>query len=60
MDGSEVGEVKEVAVNLDAFTEGEYASQSKIYKEFASLSTIDKAWTFKSSNGIQIATYYTR
>ncbi|XP_023761603.1 acylamino-acid-releasing enzyme isoform X1 [Lactuca sativa] len=58
MDGSEVGEVKEVAVNLDAFTEGEYASQSKIYKEFASLSTIDKAWTFKSSNGLGTQTMF--
>lgn len=44
--------MKEVAVGLDAFVEEEYASQSKLYKEFTSISTIDKAWTFKSSSGL--------
>ncbi|KAK9064601.1 hypothetical protein SSX86_015983 [Deinandra increscens subsp. villosa] len=49
---SRVSVMKEVASGLDAFTEEEeYVSQSKLYKEFASMPTIDKAWTFKSSRG---------
>lgn len=52
MDASGVSAVKEVAANLDALTEDEYVSQSKLYKEFVSMSTFDKAWTFKSSTGI--------
>ncbi|KVH88800.1 WD40/YVTN repeat-like-containing domain-containing protein, partial [Cynara cardunculus var. scolymus] len=50
MDVSRVSPVKEVAVGPDDFIEEEYASQSKLYKEFTSISTIDKAWTFKSSS----------
>ncbi|GKC09949.1 hypothetical protein Tco_1001559, partial [Tanacetum coccineum] len=50
MDGVGVRPVKEVAVGIDAFTEEEYVSQSKLYKEFTSIATIDKAWTFKSPN----------
>ncbi|KAJ9536989.1 hypothetical protein OSB04_029722 [Centaurea solstitialis] len=52
MDGSGVSPAKEVAVGLDAVIEEEYASQSKLYKVFTSMSTIDKAWTFSSSNGL--------
>ncbi|XP_076949770.1 acylamino-acid-releasing enzyme-like [Bidens hawaiensis] len=51
MDASGVSGVKEVAANLDAFTEDEYVSQSKLYKEIVSMSTVDKAWTFRSSTG---------
>ncbi|KAI3695684.1 hypothetical protein L1987_78683 [Smallanthus sonchifolius] len=51
MDGAGVGALKEVAANLDAFTEEEYVSQSKVYKNFTSMSTVDKAWIFKSSSG---------
>lgn len=50
MDGSGVSPVKQVESGLDAFIEEEYVSQSKLYKEFTTISTIDKAWTFKSSN----------
>lgn len=57
MDGIGVRPVKEAAVSLDAFTEEEYVSQSKLYKEFANISTIDKAWTFKSSTGIRLYIY---
>nr|XP_043633501.1 acylamino-acid-releasing enzyme isoform X2 [Erigeron canadensis] len=51
MDGCNVFPEKEVGAGLDAFVEEQYASLSKLYKEFTSMSTIDKAWTFKSSNG---------
>lgn len=40
-------------MGLDAATEGEYASQSILLQEFTNLSTIDKAWTFKSDSGSQ-------
>ncbi|XP_071696534.1 acylamino-acid-releasing enzyme-like isoform X2 [Rutidosis leptorrhynchoides] len=52
MDAVGVSPAKESTVGLDSFIEDEYVSQSKLYKEFTSLSTIDKAWTFKSSNGV--------
>ncbi|GJS84762.1 phosphoethanolamine N-methyltransferase [Tanacetum coccineum] len=48
MDG--VGVRPEVAVGVDAFTEEEYVSQFKLYKEFISIAYIDKAWTFNSPN----------
>ncbi|KAL8265639.1 hypothetical protein R6Q59_002983 [Mikania micrantha] len=52
MDGVGVRAVKEVTSNLiGEEEEEEYVSQSKLYKEFTSMSTIDKAWTFKSSSG---------
>ncbi|GJZ96026.1 hypothetical protein Tco_0668360 [Tanacetum coccineum] len=50
MDGVVVRQVREVAVGVDAFTEEEYVSQFKLYKEFISIASIDKAWTFKSPN----------
>ncbi|MCL7048160.1 hypothetical protein MKW94_022360 [Papaver nudicaule] len=42
---------KEVSQGLDVENEEEFASQSTLLKEFASLSTIEKAWVFKSDNG---------
>ncbi|KAK1439527.1 hypothetical protein QVD17_05347 [Tagetes erecta] len=51
MDRLGVSAVTEVAANLDDFTEEEFVSQSKVYKEFTNMSTIDKAWTFKSLSG---------
>ncbi|KAF5778995.1 putative acylaminoacyl-peptidase transcription factor WD40-like family [Helianthus annuus] len=51
MDGSGVSAVKEVAASVEVNMEEEYVSLSKLYKEFTSMSTIDKAWTFKSSSG---------
>ncbi|XP_026423163.1 acylamino-acid-releasing enzyme-like isoform X1 [Papaver somniferum] len=42
---------KEVSQGLDVANEEELASQSKLLKEFASLSTIDRAWVFESDNG---------
>nr|GEZ02453.1 DnaJ homolog subfamily C member 2-like [Tanacetum cinerariifolium] len=50
MDGIGVRLVKEVAVSVDAFTEEEYVSQFKLYKEFISIASIDKSQTFKSPN----------
>ncbi|GJV87583.1 hypothetical protein Tco_1531521 [Tanacetum coccineum] len=52
MDGVGVRLVKKVAVGVDAFTKEEYVFQFKLYKEFISIASIDKAWTFKSPNGI--------
>ncbi|GJX29388.1 hypothetical protein Tco_0237467 [Tanacetum coccineum] len=51
MDGVRVRLVKEVAVGVDAFIEEEYVSYFKLYKEFISIASIDKAWTFNSPNG---------
>ncbi|KAK8684693.1 hypothetical protein V6N13_040709 [Hibiscus sabdariffa] len=52
MDSSKVGPVKELPVGLDEATEEDYASQSKLLQEFTSISSIDKAWIFKSESGI--------
>ncbi|XVF66569.1 hypothetical protein PTKIN_Ptkin10aG0047700 [Pterospermum kingtungense] len=52
MDSSKAGPVKELPVGLDEATEEEYASQSKLLQEFTSISSIDKAWTFKSDSGV--------
>ncbi|XVF62998.1 hypothetical protein PTKIN_Ptkin09bG0053800 [Pterospermum kingtungense] len=52
MDSSKAGPVKELPVGLDEATEEEYASQSKLLKEFTCIPNIDKAWTFKSDNGL--------
>ncbi|XP_050219092.1 acylamino-acid-releasing enzyme-like [Mercurialis annua] len=43
---------KELAVEMDASSEEEYATQSKLLREFTSISSIDKAWTFKSNRGM--------
>ncbi|GKB61423.1 hypothetical protein Tco_0917609 [Tanacetum coccineum] len=51
MDGVRVRLVKEVTVGVDAFIEEEYVSYFNLYKEFISIDSIDKAWTFKSPNG---------
>ncbi|KAL5542092.1 hypothetical protein UlMin_009802 [Ulmus minor] len=53
MEGSKTNPVKDLPLGLDATTEEEYSSQSKLLQEFTSISSIDKAWTFKSGgNGI--------
>lgn len=52
MEGSKDGLVKEYPLGLDANTEEEFASQSKLLQEFGSISNIDKAWVFKSKSGI--------
>ena len=51
MDSSKAGTVKELPVGLDEATEEEYASQSKLLQDFTSISSIDKAWSFKSDSG---------
>lgn len=51
MDSSKVGLVKELPVGLDEAAEEEYASQSKLLQDFNSISSIDKAWIFKSDSG---------
>ncbi|XP_048333988.2 acylamino-acid-releasing enzyme isoform X3 [Ziziphus jujuba] len=52
MEGSKAGSVKELPLGIDVTTEEEYTLQSKLLKEFTSISSIDKAWIFKSDSGI--------
>ncbi|XVE65924.1 hypothetical protein DITRI_Ditri08aG0038700 [Diplodiscus trichospermus] len=52
MDSSKAGSVKELPVGLDEATEEEYASLSKLLQDFTCISSIDKAWIFKSERGI--------
>ncbi|BFG14005.1 hypothetical protein CerSpe_002800 [Prunus speciosa] len=52
MDGSKAGPLKDLPLGIDATTEEEYASQSRLLQEFTSISSIDKAWIFKSDSGI--------
>ncbi|CAL1411228.1 unnamed protein product [Linum trigynum] len=52
MEGSKAAPAKTLPLGLDPTMEEEYASQSKLLGELASISSIDKAWTFKSENGI--------
>ncbi|GMY27281.1 acylamino-acid-releasing enzyme isoform X1 [Fagus crenata] len=52
MDDSKAGPIKEMPLGLDSAIEDEYASQSKLLQEFTSISNIDKAWIFKSDDGI--------
>ncbi|XP_018446839.2 acylamino-acid-releasing enzyme isoform X1 [Raphanus sativus] len=49
MDSYGTGTVKE----LDQTSEEEYATQSKLIKEFITIPTIDKAWIFNSGSGSQ-------
>ncbi|KAF5191704.1 Acylamino-acid-releasing enzyme [Thalictrum thalictroides] len=51
MGASGVVSAKELPLGLDASTEEEYASQSKLLQEFSSISSVDKAWLFKSDDG---------
>ncbi|PIN21311.1 Dipeptidyl aminopeptidase [Handroanthus impetiginosus] len=48
MDNTGGCRTKEMPVGLDAATQEEYASVSKLVQEFTDIPTIDKAWTFKS------------
>ncbi|KAL0414423.1 UNVERIFIED_CONTAM: Acylamino-acid-releasing enzyme [Sesamum radiatum] len=48
MDEARGSPSKQIPVGLDAATQEEYASVSKLLQEFTDISTIDKAWTFKS------------
>ncbi|KAK8709664.1 hypothetical protein V6N13_060677 [Hibiscus sabdariffa] len=50
MDSSKASPVKVLPVGLDEDTE-EYASLSGLLQEFTSISSIDKAWIFKSESG---------
>ncbi|CAN6547886.1 unnamed protein product [Malus baccata var. baccata] len=51
MDGSKDGPLKEMPLGIHAATEEEYASQSRLLQEFTSISSVDKAWVFKSDSG---------
>ncbi|KAK9930969.1 hypothetical protein M0R45_018269 [Rubus argutus] len=44
MDGSKASPLKEMPLGIDATTEEEYASQSRLLQEFTAISSIDKAW----------------
>ncbi|KAL5712432.1 acylaminoacyl-peptidase [Ranunculus cassubicifolius] len=50
MDASGTVSSKEMPLGVDASTEEEYTSQSKLLQEFASISSVDKAWIFKSDD----------
>uniref|UniRef100_A0A7N2LY09 acylaminoacyl-peptidase n=1 Tax=Quercus lobata TaxID=97700 RepID=A0A7N2LY09_QUELO len=52
MGDSKAAPIKEMPLGLDTTTEEEYALQSKLLQEFTSIPSIDKAWTFKSDDGI--------
>uniref|UniRef100_A0A6N2MP39 acylaminoacyl-peptidase n=1 Tax=Salix viminalis TaxID=40686 RepID=A0A6N2MP39_SALVM len=51
MDAPVASSPKDLPVGLDAKTEEDYASLSKLLQEFTSIPNIDKAWTFKSDTG---------
>ncbi|CAN6551730.1 unnamed protein product [Malus baccata var. baccata] len=53
MGSSKDGSLKEMPLGVDATTEEEYTSQSRLLQDFTSISSIDKAWTFKSDIGIE-------
>ncbi|KAM5552922.1 acylamino-acid-releasing enzyme [Rosa sericea] len=54
MDGSKAVPLKEMPLGIDATTEDEYASQSRLLQEFTSISSFDKAWIKSDSrNGSQ-------
>lgn len=53
MDTSGAGELKDLKPEFDSTTEEEYASQSKLLQEFVGISSIDKAWIFKSDSGME-------
>ncbi|KAK4425574.1 Acylamino-acid-releasing enzyme [Sesamum alatum] len=48
MDDAGGSPTKQIPISLDAPTQEEYASLSKLLQEFTDIPTIDKAWTFKS------------
>lgn len=52
MDGSGDSSFSKFPVSSETVSEEEYGSQAKLLQEFAEISTIAKAWTFASSNGI--------
>uniref|UniRef100_A0A2C9UDP0 acylaminoacyl-peptidase n=1 Tax=Manihot esculenta TaxID=3983 RepID=A0A2C9UDP0_MANES len=52
MDAAKDASPKDLPLGLDASTEEEYAFQSKLLQELVSISSIDKAWTFKSNSGM--------
>lgn len=52
MDGSGVSPTIKSPAGVDAVAEEEYASQSILLQEFTNISTIDMAWTFKSTSGM--------
>ncbi|KAL6007305.1 hypothetical protein ACLOJK_032802 [Asimina triloba] len=51
MEVSAMSTSKKMPKGIDATTEDEYASQSKMLQEFTNFSTFDKAWIFKSDKG---------
>lgn len=52
MDSPIAASEKELRFGLDPATDEDFDSQSKLLKEFIDISSIDKAWTFKSEAGI--------
>lgn len=53
MESAEASPLKRYPLGLDETSEEEYSSQSTLLQDFASIPTIDKAWTFTSTSGSQ-------
>ncbi|XP_060178673.1 acylamino-acid-releasing enzyme-like isoform X2 [Lycium barbarum] len=53
MENAEASPLKRFPLGLDETSEEEYSSQSALLQDFASIPTIDKAWTFTSTSGSQ-------
>ncbi|XP_059310051.1 LOW QUALITY PROTEIN: acylamino-acid-releasing enzyme-like [Lycium ferocissimum] len=53
MENAEASPLKRFPLGLDETSEEEYSSQSALIQDFASIPTIDKAWTFTSTSGSQ-------
>ncbi|KAM3326657.1 acylamino-acid-releasing enzyme isoform X1 [Capsicum chacoense] len=53
MEHAEASPFKRSPLGLDETSEEEYSSLSTLLQQFASIPTIDKAWTFKSTSGSQ-------
>ncbi|CAL0328083.1 unnamed protein product [Lupinus luteus] len=52
MENPKATEHKEFPLGIDESTEEEYSNQSNLLQEFNSISNIDKAWIFKSDDGV--------
>ncbi|KAJ8547289.1 hypothetical protein K7X08_010875 [Anisodus acutangulus] len=56
MENAEASPVKRFPLGLDETSEEEYSSLSALLQDFASIPTIDKAWTFTPTRGLSETT----
>lgn len=52
MENAEASPLKRSPRGLDETSEEDYSSLSNLLQHFASIPTVDKAWTFKSTSGM--------